>query len=301
MINSSNKFVYIKQNFARTSTEHDHVKVLLNPNFNKKVFVNPNFSGNIGRSTPSNPFPKIHVNPNIQNIKLGTDEYRNVNRIHVNPGVLRNVSLSIKNAVTRENSNKIEKEINHTIISTKTKLVRSTVKNVSETKIRKRRSSIRTQYKIVKSSLLEKSFGKENGIKSKYKLIKLSNKYTQGCNIKPVINKFKLDNRGIKTTKASFKNRRYVYVNRFLNISDIARNNLLKYNKNKLCAVNIGGVLYKKSPNSLKRTLNPYKKTNNVKKVQGNATSKSKYRLTRKSSNVSITNNQILKLSKYSM
>ncbi|XP_018565091.1 zinc finger CCCH domain-containing protein 3 [Anoplophora glabripennis] len=297
MANSTNKFVYVKQDFTHRPTEIEPIKVLVNPNFNKKVFVNPNFNGNIKKQSTLP--PKIHINPNVQNLKLRNDECKN-NKIHINPNILRNAPVSKNDTMVEENYNNNRgqncgKEANCTIISTRTKLVRTSAKNISETKIKKRRSSIRSQFKIIKSSLLEKSMSHKNRTGSKYKLIIKSN--NKSCPVSKPVNKSKLDNRSAKIMDTSPRSKKYVYINRFLNITDIARNNLLKQNKNKLSTINIGGILYKKSENGLNITLNPHKK-NNMRKVQDNGIRKSKYKFMRKSS---ITNSQILKQSKSSM
>ncbi|KAJ8922159.1 hypothetical protein NQ315_004094 [Exocentrus adspersus] len=276
--NPANRFVYFKQNFnLHTSVMPDPVKVLINPNFKQKVFVNPNFNANVNNGVLSNPVPKIHVNPNAHSIKHRNDtrESATGNTIHVNPNILRNVPVSAnhitaKASVSESNSKGCDyKEVNRTIISTRTKLVRSSG-------IRKRRSSIKSQFKLIKSSVLEKSVGAEKTIGSKYKIVKAGSTYAQQDH---GTNKFKVDHRH-KTLGSTVKNKKYVYVNRFLSISDMARNGLLKQNKNRKL-LEYSGV-FKKSPINSKKTTNLYKKINNTRKSQGSFICKSKYKLTNK-------------------
>ncbi|KAJ8932594.1 hypothetical protein NQ318_023376 [Aromia moschata] len=123
-----------------------------------------------------------------------------------------------------------------------------------------RRASIRSKYKIVKSPGVQRGY--------------LTKK----------VNKFKVDNRSIKPIISLPKNKRYVYINRFLSVSDIAKNSLLKSNTKliKSGLVNIRGIFYKKSPNCLRRTSSPCKsenlKKNEKKYLQVSKKSRREYR-----------------------
>ncbi|RZB39857.1 zinc finger CCCH domain-containing protein 3 [Asbolus verrucosus] len=197
----TNRFIYVKQNFLnRNPIPVPAPKVLVNPHFKKKVYVNPQFNPAVA------PKPKIHVNPNV----------------------LKNFAPSASRVPKAEI--KPETDTKSTVISTRNKFVRIPC-NSPEKVVRKRRNSLHTKYKIVRST----------GVR----------------NIS--INKFKLDKRAEKSVNTSLKSikKKYVYVNRFLSINIMAKNVLLKKNSNlsKPGFVNINGILYKKSPNSLKKAL----------------------------------------------
>ncbi|XP_063910697.1 zinc finger CCCH domain-containing protein 3 isoform X1 [Zophobas morio] len=230
---STNRFIYVKHNFINPNPAPP-TKVLVNPHFKKKVFVNPQFHA--PQTLLPTTKPKIHVNPNV----------------------LKNFGNNVPNIKPTP----VVESKTTTVISTRNKLVRIPC-NSPDTSPRKRRNSLHTKYKIVRS----------------------------GAKNSP-INKFKLDKRNsvnkpiLKTVK-----KRYVYVNRFLSMDVVAKNVLLKKNSN-LCKpgfVNINGILYKKSPNSLKKAseslLKPKLtlKANSFKRNQSfRVQSSSKYKLVRK-------------------
>lgn len=206
----TNRFIYVKHNFVTPNpTPNPAPKVLVNPHFKKKVYVNPQFKPPLSVPPPSNTKPKIHINPNV----------------------LKNFVKSVNN-VPKEVSTKPT-----TVISTRNKLIRIPC---NSPEIRKRRNSLHTKYKIVRS-------GAKNTSTSR----------------------FKLDKRQDKSIVRSAK-KKYVYVNRFLSINVMAKNVLLKKNSNlsKPGFVNINGILYKKSPNSLKKAETSFKSKTSIKKYK---------------------------------
>ncbi|CAH0547409.1 unnamed protein product [Brassicogethes aeneus] len=222
-------------------------KVHVNPHFGKtKVFINPNFKKSNETETAQstkiyfNPEKcggsNIHINPKMQNSYVNGEILKAISKnsdvkpkvIHVNPKIL--------------NSDKKVNTPGRKVISTKNKLVRVHDSNISpNTSVRKRRSSLVSTYKIIKSTVI-----------TNYKIRSPLKK----------INMFKVDNRVLtfkpkaKTNGSFIRNRKkYVYVNKFVSISDIAKTNLLKkvnvVKNNKF--INIAGVTYRRSINSLKR------------------------------------------------
>jgi hypothetical protein len=196
---STNRFIYVKHNFVNPNP-NPTVRVLVNPHFKKKVYVNPQFTGNVCQ---------IHVNP-AQNAKP---------KIHVNPNVLKNFATSVKSVPKVE---PVLESKSTTVISTRNKLVRVPY-NPADRVVRKRRSSVHTKYKIVRTGS---------------------------------VSRFKLDKRkSVSSPGARSAKKKYVYVNRFLSMGVVAKNVLLRKNASlgKPGFVNINGILYKKSPNSLKK------------------------------------------------
>jgi hypothetical protein len=196
---STNRFIYVKHNFVNPNP-NPTVRVLVNPHFKKKVYVNPQFTGNVS---------KTHVNP-AHNAKP---------KIHVNPNVLKNFATSVKSVPKVE---PVLESKSTTVISTRNKLVRVPY-NPADRVVRKRRSSVHTKYKIVRT-----------GSVSRFKLDKRKS----------------VSSPGVRSAK-----KKYVYVNRFLSMGVVAKNVLLRKNASlgKPGFVNINGILYKKSPNSLKK------------------------------------------------
>ncbi|KAJ8974217.1 hypothetical protein NQ317_018140 [Molorchus minor] len=289
---STNKYVYIKQSFIHTSQiepKTTNSKVLVNPHFNKKVFVNPNFTVKSAATSTA----KIHVNPNIKKINFNEDDTK-IQRIHVNPNVLKNLPFAV-------NPNQLQMFTEDIKTSTFIKRDDAVTKKISVTpvnsitsgsKFRKRRSSIRSKFKIVKSSIFDLPLVKttspkpRNSFRSKYKIVKSTSSIQNCSHVNPTaFNKFKLDNRRKdKEIISPQKNKKYVYVNRFLSISDIARNNLLKgngkYKKSNL--VNISGIFYKKTPHCLQKASTLCSKTDVLRKQLDNSVSKSKFKFIRK-------------------
>lgn len=177
---SNNRYIYLRQGANQNHMIH------VNPHFNKKkVFVNPNFqSSNNLVST----VPKIHINPNVQNVNFSA------NKIHVNPKVLKNISTinrtdNVKSTIQKSVQDK-QNEIKPAVYSSRTKLIRSSEKNLKSTPEPKRfKTLINTKFKIVKSQINTK---KTKSPLSKYKLIQYM---TSPEKKKIIVNKFKVDNR----------------------------------------------------------------------------------------------------------
>ncbi|XP_072399757.1 uncharacterized protein ZC3H3 [Diabrotica undecimpunctata] len=235
-----NKYVYIKQNFILDGGQQPlPSKVLVNPHFNRKVFVNPNYKpSNMQTSVPG----KIHINPHMANMSMHKENI--CNKIHVNPKMINSVGAPSK-------LEPIKQPITY---SSKTKLVRKPLKEqLSPLTKRSRQLTVYSKFKIVKSSAVSKPG--EMKVKSKllfntkYKLKRIntskSDKYLIPQSLE--LNKYKLDRR---TRSVSSSRSRFVFVNRFLSISDIAKKVPLRTK----CLVNISGIVYKKSPNKLQRT-----------------------------------------------
>ncbi|XP_057671592.1 zinc finger CCCH domain-containing protein 3 [Diorhabda carinulata] len=248
-MNVNNKYRYVKQNVLPTVTPS---KVLINPNFNKTVFVNPNFRP----GTTTYPIPgKIHVNPNVT-INLPKDR----GNIHVNPKVLQNLSITKQEFIKQPLT-----------YSSKTKLVRKPLKErYTEVPKRVRRTSVYSKFKIIKSSVLNKS-GEKNRLlfNSKYKLKRISaNKTDKTFKSKT---RFKLDNRRFSGGS------KFVFINRYIDISDIAKKVPLRA-KN---IVNIGGNLYITTPNRLQKTASAQKNKKNSFNKQEKVLKKNKYKIVR--------------------
>ncbi|CAH1179236.1 unnamed protein product [Phaedon cochleariae] len=267
-LESVNKYVYVKHNFVPTLQEQGYTgsKVLVNPLFNKKIFVNPNYH------VPSTSLPtKIHINPRIKTADLAENITKN--NIHINPKVLRNIPIMESNF----SKNSL---LNHRI--------EQSPKTVVTIPQRVRRTSVCSKFKIVRSTYNSSPSLKKRYEKCNKTLVNTRYKFSRGMpsNRSPpkstkIANKYKLDNRKNKNIITSPKNK-FIYVNRFLSIRDIAKKVLLKPNKkSKSNLVNIRGTMYNKSPNSLRRTSTSRKSIPNILKVQ-NMISKSKYKYVRR-------------------
>lgn len=247
-------------------------KVLVNPHFKKTVYINRNFQ-NENKSkglytpkihvNPNNPkltsamqrvidlsktqcksnevnIPKIHINPNMKNkidILKEISEHNTVpnikndikpKEIHVNPNILPNIRHKPISNLPLQGKK---------IMSTKNKLIRLPVTKIIHTQTPiKKRNSLVTKYKLIKSSVI------------------CNNKNTK-------INKFRIDNRipvnkQILNTSVT-QRRKYVYTNKLQSLSDIAKSRLFKTNKMRTGYVEIGGVRYRKTVNSLSRSVTP--------------------------------------------
>ncbi|CAG9840513.1 unnamed protein product [Diabrotica balteata] len=114
---------------------------------------------------------------------------------------------------------------------------------------------------------------------TKYKLKRINTSKTDKHLIPQSLelNKYKLDRR---TRSVSSSRSRFVFVNRFLSISDIAKKVPLRTK----CLVNISGIVYKKSPNKLQRTSSLLKdKRKQIK--DSNALKRNKFKLVRQPEN----------------
>lgn len=290
-----NKYVYVKQNFIPPQVPQPAIvpiNVHINPNFNKKVFVNPNFQGNIVQSCV---IPKVHLNPNSQNIKLQMTEIiqnektatggDNGNKIHINPNVLRTIKVPVEeNKVTLTNNFKNSNKI---VYLSKTKLVRHPDK-ISRANFKKiRRVSICSNYKIIKSPLLNKKLPRDRKSKKtilfsplKYKLVKIKTS--------PIVKKnkkYKLDNRMLK----EFRDQEIQRSSEVCVMKTNTTASLLK----------IGNILYQKSPHSLKRTSDGKKtRASDILSIQTKKIKNSKYKFVKRKSFIkSVSNGSLIKRS----
>ncbi|XP_076264555.1 zinc finger CCCH domain-containing protein 3 [Rhynchophorus ferrugineus] len=255
-----------------------------------KVFVNPNFRKNIHVN-------KIHINPNrrlvgdtylqnhgviynsSQNVNIQTDHSQGI-KIHINPHkknfvVPQNIHINPRFKALGEFQKKIDPPIlekKPAIILTKTKLVRvqphTSIPTTTITKHQPRRSSVRSKFKIVRN----------NNCQTPVKVLR------------DKITRFKVDHRTIKSFSSD--NKRYKIVNKKLKRSNEACQVVKKVKspvkrvQSSLCLVNINGIMYKKTKNSLRKMsickMNIKKSPNIVltskykiiKKVQGKKTEK---------------------------
>lgn len=284
----ANRFVYVKQNYVQPqpilppTQKPTGNKVHINPNFNKKVFVNPNFQGN---SAPTPVIPnKIHINPNLQNIKLSIlkskpqatiDNGGRTTKIHVNPNILKTVPIPLENKATNEFC-----RLNKVVYSSRTKLIRKPERKRSVSNSRKKRLSICSKYKIVKSSLQKKKKLSNSLLNttlitpSKYKLRRLKTiKVKSSPKVLKRKNKYKLDNR--ISNKAENTN---VSTPKQLNTGYLTKNK-------RTSLLKIGEVFYKKSVYTLKRASDAKKaRSLNISKGSQRTISTSKYKLVRKKS-----------------
>lgn len=213
----------------------------------KKVLINPNFKQ-----------PQVHINPHFNAAAMNK-------MIHINPRILQTNSSSVASQVIRsvDNANRV---VLPTILSQQN--TTSVPLNIGVN--RKRRVSIRSKYKIVKSNVVSnvniktpETRIRRNSIQSQYKIVKnVSPKSVLNPN--NIKTKYKIDNRSNSRTI-----KRKVTTNC---LSDMSRNYLFKY-KWKTCAsniknnfnssstrlTNISGILYKKTLTKLQK-LNPNKK-----------------------------------------
>lgn len=254
-MNINSKYRYVKQNVLPTSVPS---KVLVNPNFNKTVFVNPNFRPTTVIVNPNfrsvtSPVPgKIHINPNVT-INLPKE----TGNIHVNPKVLQNITKPepIKQPLT---------------FSSKTKLVRKPLKEKHiEISKRVRRTSIHSKFKIIKSGLNKSGEKNKLLFTSKYKL-----KRTSAIKSDKSKTRFKLDNRRLSGSSSKSK---FVFVNRYIDISDIAKKVPLR----KKNIVNISGNLYITTPNRLRKTSSTHKNKKSGINKQEKLLKKNKYKIVR--------------------
>lgn len=242
----ASKFIYVKQNFIHSQIQQSSngaTKILINPNFKVgTVHINPNFN----KPAIVQSKPNIHVNPNI--LKSEPKILQENRRCYINPNVLMATTASQTNTVqatlnsSTKEAPKVITPIKRTIVSTPTKIVKApnipSLNKVNiieqEVKIAKRRKSIRSKYKIVKSQ--------ENLTLDSNKLIKPSRSVQQ-------INKYKVDKRPLDIQqKQMAKIYNKIHLNKSINLME------QRWKLPKCSYLNISGVLYKKSPNSLKRS-----------------------------------------------
>ncbi|XP_030750080.1 zinc finger CCCH domain-containing protein 3 [Sitophilus oryzae] len=237
---------YVSNLNSHDSLQNDYPKT-------SKVYVNPNFHRNVGQTKTIHINPriamicdsyhmqnkssqancnnvprntKIHINPKMANIKLPQN-------VHINPNFKCVVpSPNISNAF--DNVNKSEEE--SLSLSTKTSSFKNNelVPVAEQSKVIKRRNSVKSKFKIVKSNC-----------QSPYKHIKDNS------------SKYKVDHRRRKSITIELKNeKKYIK----MNVKRTTKSNPIRLSQKHLSLVKINGIMYKKSPNSL-RTLNtPVKK-----------------------------------------
>lgn len=174
---------------------------------------------------------KIHINPNAKNIQIPT--------VHINPK-FTNVATSLLNntlntvrttPLTEVTANVPANKLNKVVVLTKTKLIR-TPHVSSNPKKPKRRNSVKSKYKIIKTSLSPKknSVIVNNVIKAK--------------------NRYKLDNRKRKSLGTTSKHqKKYVYVNKLLSASDLAKSRIIR----SVSPLKSSRNLIRNSGNSLRR------------------------------------------------
>lgn len=132
-----NKYKYVKPETPVILPEKIPTKVIINPNLKQKIHINPNFK------------PKPDIKPVTSN------------SVHINPKII-NVSLIKSRALAKSNTS-----------SATVKVVRpqNYINNVKiiKTPVRKRRISIRSRYKIVKSDKIQTPTSKTI-IKNRFKI-----------------------------------------------------------------------------------------------------------------------------------
>lgn len=203
---AKNRFVYINQNFVPGGT-NVNTKVLINPNFKPTVHINPNF-----RKCAK---PSIHVNPNV--IKINDAN-----------AVIKPPSEDCSNIKSREK--KSDKPA--AIIATRTKLVRVTTTQKSQTQKQDRRKSVHTKYKIVHSNdkFADENKPSQSYLKCRYKIDKNISNVKKLVKKKNINSKYKVQNisltKTVSTKPVKMGNSRYISIN---------------------------GTLYKKTPNVLKK------------------------------------------------
>ncbi|CAH1954157.1 unnamed protein product [Acanthoscelides obtectus] len=192
---------------------------------------------------------------NIENMKE-TRDYQNLNndKLRKSKSIysIRNIPMPTQNeplaSGSKDTSFKGRK-------ASRTKLICTPVKQFTP-KIR--RLSVKSQFKIVKSTIRNKATKKSLSCTNmnvfsttKHKLIKFKNNDISRLNI--TNNKFKLDNRQRKSSITSPKVKKFIYINQFTTAKELASVIPSKGASKNLSLVNIQGVLYKKSCHSLQR------------------------------------------------
>ncbi|KAG5882917.1 hypothetical protein JTB14_023379 [Gonioctena quinquepunctata] len=274
-----NKYVYFKHNFIAAAQPQVVVnsKVLVNPHFNKKVFINPNY--HLSTKDTSVKTSKIHINPRIQSIK--PPDSTRIKKILLNPEVLRNVPTNAGNRAVRSTV-ELMREVPETV--NVGSIEKAFISKEAPIPARKRRLSVRSKFKIVRSH----SKCKENDKKDIGSLTRVcSGRYEPSFKKLRAGNKFKLDNR--KKSTIILKKTKYYFDNKFSSLGDVAKRLHTKINKTKKMKspnlLNIGGTFYKNSPNSLRRTSAFLSKSKqNILKIQNKPISKSKYRYIKRTS-----------------
>lgn len=237
----SSKFIYVKQNFVKNQmpqTNGGSMKILINPNFKAgNVHINPNFN----KPAIVQSKPNIHINPNMRVLQ----ENR---KCYVNPNVFTTTTVSSRNTVlpgTLDASVNVTKPIvpQKTIVSTRTKIV-----NVPDVPSLKKINNITGQVKPTK---------KRKSVHSKYKIVKSQETdNSKSSSLTYLTNRYKVDKRPLDVQQ---KHLTKMYNKMHLNKSiEIVKQ---RWKLPKCTYLNISGILYKKSPNSLKRSTSFEEKT----------------------------------------
>ncbi|KAH1010508.1 zinc finger CCCH domain-containing protein 3 [Dendroctonus ponderosae] len=222
-------------------------KVLINPRFqSNKVFVNPNFprpasKKPFGTSIYVNPRPKADMKPQTEyKSRLMSSKSENVSetfrpnaQIHINPNakaqsIFINPRFTEARAqpetavcATKEKPSCLPASATKTVYLSKTKLIRAA--NTQSNKLVKRRHSVKSKYKIVKSEFSPKPLTYTNYVASK--------------------TKFKLNNTSRKPLTMTTSEKKLFVKTR----------SATRRKKDSLALVNISGILFKKSRNSIRR------------------------------------------------
>lgn len=232
-----NKFIYVKQNLLNNQpppTNTASMKILVNPNFKAaNVHINPNFN----KPVIVPPKPNIHVNPNM--LKHKSSILQENRKCYVNPNVLTGTSMSSQLSVFSKPTN-LKNDVKNpvspikkTIVFTRTKIVK-----VPDVRSLKKVNKVCTQ-QVVK---------RKKAVYSKYKIVKSQDMIDKNKAILPN-SKYKVDKRPLNIQA---KHKMKIYNKIILNRSISLLKQRWKLPKNSY--LNISGVVYKKSPNSLKRS-----------------------------------------------
>nr|CAI5833186.1 unnamed protein product [Callosobruchus analis] len=307
--------VYVNPNFQSTmgSTDASNSKIHVNPNVLRNIPVS--IHEQIQESTDVKGVKSIATNMTTRlnlkaekfkssNTLLGSADkqvyqHRSVNNVketkshlkiedHIRKSrsiySIRNIPKSSQNTpqITGLGDGTVKER--NTSYKSRMKIIHTPVKQVIS---KKGRLSVRSQFKIVKSVARNKLPKKSSSntsinvfLKTKHKIIKFKkNDHKKLSSDNSQSNKFKLDNRQRKSSSISPKVKKFVYINQFTTLSDLARAIPSKPSKN-LSMVNIHGILYKKSRHSLHRTNSSIHKIR--KSSLSRPTEDSKYKFVRK-------------------
>nr|CAH7738493.1 unnamed protein product [Callosobruchus chinensis] len=231
----------------------------------------------------------VYQHRSVNNVKETNNYQKLGNHIRKSRSIysIRNIPKSAQNTPQLSGLGDTSVKERKTSYRSRTKIIHTPIKQVAS---KKRRLSVRSQFKIVKSvarNKLLKELSSSTSInaflKTKHKIIKFhKNEHKKFSSDNPQSNKFKLDNRQRKSSTTWPKVKKFIYINQFTTANELERAIPSKPSKN-LSMVNISGILYKKSRHSLHRTTNSsihkFKK-DGLSKPSGN----SKYKFVKKSS-----------------
>lgn len=176
-----NKYKYVKKpesSVILPVQEQISNKVLINPNFRQSVHINPRFNATKQEQTvPKVGTTVVHVNPKIINVNFIRNQ---------KPLVMKcsNAGCSLKQAITKSNVplDSFKSQRNKTV----------------KTPLRKRRVSIRSKYKIIKSTVLKSPVSNNKTIiKNRYKIVKSATLKSPPSAHKTIRNRYKIDRRKV--------------------------------------------------------------------------------------------------------